>query len=142
MAAQPHILRLWVTPYRFRDKPVWLAQISMPLGGRFAGLLAGDNDLLTDPNVDDARLDLLQDLMYSQHVGAVGFVSGAGNVPAGQPRETFTGSTYHTDGLRAVLLLNSRNRSIGNIQIIDWERPADFRNREPDAPAAAGSPTE
>ena len=36
VAAQPHVMRAWLTAIRFRGNPVWIVQISTPLGGRFA----------------------------------------------------------------------------------------------------------
>lgn len=36
VAEQPHVPRAWLTKIRFRGKLVWIGQINMPKGGRFA----------------------------------------------------------------------------------------------------------
>lgn len=58
---QPHTLRIWLTPLRFQGKPVWLGQVSTLMGGRFAA----EGTRTFEPDVDEARNDVVQDLMYS-----------------------------------------------------------------------------
>jgi hypothetical protein len=72
VAAQPHVLRIWLTDIRFNGEGVWIGHISTPLGGRFAR----NGETRIDPHVDDARLDLVQDAMYSQFLSKLGFVNG------------------------------------------------------------------
>ena len=125
VAAQPHVLRVWLTNIRFQGKLVWIGQISMPLGGRFAGA-AGDESLaVIDPDVDEARYDLVQDAVYSQLVSEIGLVKGAGAVARSSPRTTPGGSTYHTDGLRVVLVFDRHPVSLTEIEFMSWERLAD-----------------
>ena len=78
-----------------------------------------------DPDVDASRNDFLQDGLYSQLVSEVGFVKGAGFVPRTSPRATPGGSTYHTDGLRAVLFYVEKPLSLNEIEFIGWERLLD-----------------
>lgn len=130
--AQPHIARLWVAPIRYRGMSVWVGQVAMPLGGRFAP--AGDTvtALLIDPDVDEARNDMIQDLVYSQSVGKIGFVKGVGQVMVLDPRTTPAGSTYHTDGLRAVFLFDGENTPLSKIGNFDWERLLDHYRKQID----------
>ena len=127
VTAQPHVLRLWLTDIRFQGKLVWVGQISMPLGGRFAG--PGDESVpqRIDPDVDSARDDFLQDGFYSQLVTEAAFVKGVGAVSRSSPRMTPRGSTYHTDGLRAVLFYDDEPVSLTEIEFIGWERLIDHR---------------
>jgi len=113
--AQPNLLRLWQTPLRYRGETVWLAQVSQPRGGRFAEEFGG-----IDPAFDDARNAVVEDLIYSQQVGRIGFVEGGG---CAECRE----SGVSTDGLRAVLVFEDRPISLAGIDFFDWERIADFR---------------
>ena len=75
VAAQPHSVRLWLTPLRYLGKPVWIGQVSAVQGGRFAEAEA--EALRTDPNVDASRTNVVADLIYSQGVSKLGFVAGA-----------------------------------------------------------------
>ena len=125
VAAQPHILRLWLTNLRFEGKLVWVGHISTPLGGRFAD--SADDDALPtiDPNVDDARNDLAQDAIFSQLLSEIGFVKGVGAVSASSPRTTPGGSSYYTDGLRAVMIFEGDPISMTEIELMSWERLAE-----------------
>ena len=62
---QRNHLRLWLAPMRFRGKSVWVGQISRDIGTR----LTIHSPYLTthkiDPDVDEARMALTEDLVYS-----------------------------------------------------------------------------
>ena len=130
VAAQPHLLRAWLTTIRFRGMPVWVGQVCTPLGGRFA--LAKDDGAAPpiDPDVDEARNDLVQDLIYSQHVAKIAFVQGVGQVAASSPRKTPGGGSYHTDGLRAVLFFEPRQIPLSAIEFLEWERLVDHYRKQ------------
>jgi hypothetical protein len=117
VAAQPHTLRFWLTPLRYRGKPVWVAQASTGLGGRFAG--PAEEAQTIDPAVDDTRNDIVQDLLYSQSVARLGFVDGGGRVVAATPRSP-GGSSYHTDGLRAVIVFGEETTALSEINLFEW----------------------
>jgi hypothetical protein len=126
VAAQPHVLRAWLTTIRFQDKPVWIGQVSTPKGGRFAPAAEEGKDSSIEPFVDEARNDLVQDMIYSQSLVKMGFVKGVGRVMASTPRKLPNGATYHTDGLRAVLIFEKRPVSLSEIEFLDWERLVDY----------------
>jgi hypothetical protein len=130
VAPQPHTLLFWLTPLRYRDKPIWIAQISTRLGGRFAA--SGEATWRIEPEVDEARNDLAQDMLYSQTMAKIGFVKGAGRVAAEEPRETLDGSTYHTDGLRAVMVFGRDEVSLAEVDFFDWERLVDHYRKQID----------
>ena len=125
--AQAHTIRIWQTPIRHHGKPVWVGQTSVRLGGRFAEKAPLEVTLPLDPHVDEARLDLVQDLAYSQALIKIGFVKGAGrsqSIPAGKSsRDVY----YTTDGLRVVLAFGDRPASLEEIDFFDWERLVDYR---------------
>jgi LssY C-terminus len=121
---QPHTLRIWLTPLRYQGKAVWVGLLSTRLGGRFA---ATEQAKRIDPDLDEARNDLVQDLLYSQGVSKIGFVEGAGPAGAVGPRQTQT--PYRTDGLRAVLLFGQDTVSLAEIDFFNWERLADHSQR-------------
>jgi hypothetical protein len=99
-------LRLWLTPFRFQDKPVWIGQVSRDIGVRFTLKTWNLTTHKIDPNVDDARDYVLDDLMEGGRVALVAYVKGAGEAPAATPRHNLTGDPYYTDGLRAVALFS------------------------------------
>jgi hypothetical protein len=125
---QPHTLRAWLTPLRYQGKPIWAVQVSTRLGGRFAA--SGEGMQRIEPDVDEARNDVVQDLMYSQALAKVGFVKGAGSMSAAEARQMPAGSPYHTDGLRAVLMFGSETVSLAEIDFFDWERLVDYRPQQ------------
>jgi len=125
--AQAHAIRLWQTPIRYNGKPVWIAQTSTRLGGRFAEKAPAEVTSPINPKVDEARYDLAQDLAYSQALIKIGFVKGAGR---SQSKATQKGSgdvRYTTDGLRVALIFGDRPASLDKIDFFNWERLADYR---------------
>jgi hypothetical protein len=125
VTAQPHVLRAWLTTISFQNKPVWIGQVSTPIGGRFAHATADGKAPCIEPFVDEARNDLIQDIIYSQSLVKMGFVKGVGSVMASIPRKIPSGATYHTDGLRAVLMFERRPVSLSEIEFFGWERLVD-----------------
>jgi hypothetical protein len=125
-------LRAWLTTIRFQDKPVWIGQVSSPLGGRFAHVTEGGKDEYIEPFVDEVRNNLVQDIVYSQSLLKMGFVQGVGRVMASTPRKLPSGATYHTDGLRAVLLFEKRPVSLSEIEFFRWERLVDHYRQQID----------
>ena len=128
VAPQPHTLRFWLTPLRYQGKPIWVGQVSTGLGGRFAA--SGEGTRRIEPDVDEARNDVVQDLLYSQALAKIGFVKGAGRVSAAEPGQTPDGSSYHTDGLRAVLVFGGNAVSLAEVDFFDWERLVDHYRRQ------------
>jgi LssY C-terminus len=99
-------LRLWITPLRFEGKPVWIGQISRDIGVRFTHKTWNLTTHKIDPDVDDARDYVLDDLMESGRVSQVGYVPGVGAAERAVPRHNLTGDPYFTDGLRAVVVFS------------------------------------
>jgi hypothetical protein len=115
-------LRVWLTPIRFRGQSVWIGQISRDIGVRFIRDIPPTTHKI-DPDTDEARNGLIQDLAYSQALSKFGFVKGVGAAPRSEPRENLTGDPYFTDGLRAVMFFDKRPTSLGDIELLNWDRP-------------------
>ena len=119
-------LRIWLTPMRFENKPVWIGQISRDIGVRFTRKTITTHKI--DPDVDETREFLIEDLAYAQGLAAIGHVVGVGAAPFEQPRENLTGDPYFTDGLRALMWLSASPVSISEIEIRDLgQTPSDRR---------------
>ena len=114
-------LRLWLTPMRFEDKPVWIGQISRDIGVRFTKKTITTHKI--DPDVDETREFLLENLAYNQALAKFGYVSGVAAAPIDQPRGNLTGDPYFTDGLRVVLWVSSDAVDIAEIEVAGWEVP-------------------
>ena len=114
-------LRLWMTPLRLNGKAVWVGQISRDIGVRFTRKTITTHKI--DPDVDEARNYLLQDLWYSQVLAQYSYVAGVGAAAYDEPRGNLTGDPYFTDGLRAVMWLSGDPVGMEEVQFLDWEMP-------------------
>jgi hypothetical protein len=99
-------LRLWITPLRFQGQPVWIGQVSRDIGVRFTLKTWNLTTHKIDPDVDDARDYVLDELLESGHVSQVGYAAGVEAAPRTAPRRNLTGDPYFTDGLRAVAIFS------------------------------------
>ena len=118
---QRNHIRLWLSPYTYRGKPIWVGQISRDIGVRFTLRSPSFTTHKIDPEVDDARDYLVQDLPASESLEALGYVKGVGSAVPEAPRENLTGDYYFTDGLRAVVSISSRRVDASEIEYLGWE---------------------
>jgi hypothetical protein len=101
-------LRLWLTPLCFRKNPVWVGKISRDIGVRFTTKTWNLTTHRIDPDVDESRDYVLEDLMQAQRIEAAGYVDGVGACDRAQARRNLTGDPYYTDGKRVVILLSTQ----------------------------------
>jgi len=116
-------LRLWLSPMRFEGKMVWIGQISRDIGVRFSSKTIMTHKI--DPDVDETRDYLVQNLWYSQGLSRLAFVKGVGAATIDSPRYNLTGDAYFTDGLRAVLWVSSDPVDLEEIEFLQWEIPSE-----------------
>lgn len=116
-------LRLWLSPYRYEGKLVWLGQISRDIGVRFTKKTIITHKI--DPDVDETREFLLEDLAYSQALAKIAYLEGVGAAPIDQPRGNLTGDPYFTDGYRLVLWVSSHPVDVADIEVEAWRIPPD-----------------
>jgi LssY C-terminus len=100
-------LRLWLTPLRFLDRPVWVGQVSRDIGVRFTPKTWNLTTHRIDPEVDEARDYVMEDLFEAERLEAAGYVDGVGTCDPAAPRRNLTGDPYFTDGKRAVILVSA-----------------------------------
>jgi hypothetical protein len=132
---QRNHLRLWLTPLRHRGKSVWLGQVSRDIGVKFTTRAPVLFTHVIDPDVDETRDALVQDLLYSRGLVKIGYLMGAPPATDWHPARNLTADPYFTDGLRAVMLLDKSLRAIGEVAFFDWDHPlpyADGRELDPD----------
>ncbi len=114
-------LRLWLTPARYQGLPVLIGQISRDIGVRFSKRTLTTHEI--DPDVDETREFLLENLAYAQGLAAFAYVGGVGEAPIDAPRSNLTGSPYFTDGHRVVLWVSLAPTSIADVEVVDWRNP-------------------
>ena len=111
-----------MSPIRYQGVPVWIGQISRDIGVRLTRKTITTHKV--DPDVDETREFLVENLAYSQALAKIGYVEGVGAAPIDQPRGNLTGDPYFTDGHRVVLWVSSQPKDIAEIEILEWgEQP-------------------
>jgi len=115
-------LRLWLTPLTHQGQPVWIGQISRDIGVRFTSKTITTHKI--DPDVDETRGYLLQDLWYSQGLARYGYTDGVGAAPYSEPRSNLTGDPYFSDGLRLVVWVSADPVDMEEVDFVGWEPPA------------------
>ena len=113
--------RLWLAPMTFQGQKVWIGQISRDIGVRFTAKTITTHKI--DPNVDDTREFLVENLAYNQVLEKFGYVGGVGETPIESPRGNLTGDPWFTDGRRVVLWIPSGLTDLGDIERVDWTTP-------------------
>ncbi len=118
---QRNHLRLWRSSMLYHGKPVWVGQISRDIGSRMTIHSPTLTTHKIDPDVDEAARALIEDLVYSQGLRAIGLVKGVGAAPKSAPRENLTTDPYYTGGMRSVLLFDSELTSLTQIELLPWQ---------------------
>lgn len=98
-------LRLWLSPLTMKGRPVWIGQISRDIGVRFTTSAWNLTTHRIDPDVDEARDYVLEDLLDASCVEAAGYVDASPFSTVDHPRRNLTGDPYYSDGKRVVILL-------------------------------------
>jgi hypothetical protein len=110
-------LRLWLTPLRFQARSVWVGQVSRDIGVRFTWKTWNLTTHRVDPDVDESRDYVIEDLLQAGRIEATGYVDGVGQCDATAPRRNLTGDPYFTDGKRAVIVLSTKRTTP---QFVAW----------------------
>jgi hypothetical protein len=115
--------RLWLTPYTFESRRLWIGQVSRDIGVRLTDQTWNLTTHKIGPDVDFDMGYLLQDLLMSGFVERYGFVEGVRAATMSAPRTNLTGDPYYTDGLRAVVFLSDETKPLSEIERLPWELP-------------------
>jgi hypothetical protein len=114
-------LRLWVAPVRYEGEPVWIGQISRDIGIRFTKKTITTHKI--DPDVDETREYLLENLAYNQVLEKFAYVGGVGEAAMDVPRTNLTGDPFFTDGRRVLMWLSVESIALDDIRVLDWPAP-------------------
>jgi len=111
-------MRLWQAPVKVDGTAVWIGQISRDIGVELTRKTITTHKV--DPEVDDARFYLVQDMLYSQSLRGYAFAAGVGEATVESPHVNFTGDPYWTDGLRLVMWLSADPVSYHQVEAVHW----------------------
>ncbi|HEY5703686.1 MAG TPA: LssY C-terminal domain-containing protein [Gammaproteobacteria bacterium] len=112
-------LRLWRAPILVDGEAVWLGHVSYDMSGALFSLDMANYQI--DPDVDDARMFVLQNFWYNQSLRGFAMADGIPPAAIEAPHTNFHGSDYFTDGMRAVLLVSEEPVAMDETEILVWE---------------------
>jgi len=133
--SQRNHLRLWLTPWTVEGVPVWVGQVSRDIGVHMTSESPIFFTHKIDPDVDEDRNYLIEDLILTEQVTRVGYVSDREESSPERPRGNLTGDPYYTDGLRVVIFLGSHKKAVflqseDRLQFLDWDHsPKAYNSR-------------
>lgn len=113
-------ISLWMAPFQFEGTPVWIAHMKHAIGRRYQinEIFFGSAQ---DPDVDDGRNFLLQNLWYSQSLSAVAYLQTPHIVAMEKPNIDFNNNSYFTDGLRIVMWLSADPVALQDTKNMNWD---------------------
>jgi len=119
-------LSLWLAPLRSDGKAVWVGQIKHAIGQRYI-----INEIFfgaaQDPDVDDGRNFLLQNLWYSQSLSKMALIPTGKVVPMESPQLDFNNNPFFTDGMRVVMWLSGEPVALQEARNLQWNEPVGAR---------------
>ncbi|ARU05650.1 hypothetical protein CCO03_14000 [Comamonas serinivorans] len=118
--SQRNHLRLWLTPIQVDGTPVWIGQISRDIGVKVTLHSPTWTTHVIDPDVDESRDYLLQDMLMTSNVARWGYTAGVGPAHPDRPRMNLTGDPYFTDGRRLVLFVSRGQRAMQDAEYVQW----------------------
>ena len=123
---QRNHLRLWLAPFRYQGKSVWVGQVSRDIRIKATTSSKTLTTHVIDPNIDEAREHVLQSLLIAGVVTRFGFVAGIDPAPVSAPHTNLSDDPYFTDGLRLVLLVSGNTTTAPDeVGFIDWQKSKD-----------------
>ncbi len=117
---------LWLAPVSVGGEAVWAAQVKHAIGRRYeiGEMFFG---VRQDPNVDDGRNYVLQDMWYSQALKQYGWSISGMQVPPNAPVIDFNNNAWFSDGLRLVLWVSGEPVSLSQTRNLDWDDVYGFK---------------
>ena len=112
-------LNLWLAPLRTDGKGVWMGQMKHAIGQRYKinEIFFGSAQ---DPDVDDGRNFLLQNLWYSQSLKTVAYTRTGKVVPMENPQLDFNNNPFFSDGNRIVMWLSGEPVALQETRNLQW----------------------
>jgi len=122
---QRNTLRLWMTPIRYQGMTVWAGTVSRDIGSdlrvRKYWFVAQE----IDPNIDETRDYIVEDIVLSNNVSKLGMVRGIPPATSDNPHYNLSRLPWWTDGRRAVFFFTDEQVQLDDLIILPWEK-ADY----------------
>jgi len=114
-------LSLWLSPFLVDGKTVWLGQVKHSIGRRYeiGEMFFGTS---MDPDADDGRNYLIQNLWYSQSLLAFAITGTGFQVPVENPSLDFRGNPFFTDGIRIVMWVSGNPVALDDVRNLLWNK--------------------
>lgn len=122
--ARRNHMRLWLAPFRYGGRSVWVGQVSRDIGVKVTPKSPTLTTHVIDPEVDTTREYLFHSLLAQGFVAHFGFAKGSGEATPDAPRRNLTGDPYHSDGLRLVIVLAPEPVRPDQVRSLLWEQSA------------------
>ncbi len=123
--SQRNHMRLWLAPFTYAGRSVWVGQVSRDIGIKLTTRSPSLTTHIIDPEVDLTREYLLHSLLAAGLVQKFGFVSGSRAASSEEPAQNLSGDPYFSDGLRLVLMVPSSPVPYGEVRNLLWEQSAE-----------------
>jgi hypothetical protein len=122
--SQRNHMRLWMAPFLFEERNVWIGQVSRDIGVKVTPRSPTLTTHVIDPEVDTTRQYLMHSLVAQGFVDRFGFVKGSAYAARTAPRYNLTKDPYHSDGMRLVVILAREPITVDRIRSLAWEQDA------------------
>jgi hypothetical protein len=122
--ARRNHLRLWMAPFQFEGRQVWVGQVSRDIDIKVSTKSPTLTTHVIDPEIDVAREYLLHSLLASGLVERFGFVRGSVAAPPAAPALNLVDDPYFSDGMRLVAIIARDPVPPELVRNLMWERSA------------------
>lgn len=112
-------LRLWIAPWMYDGDHVMVGTITRDIGVYFTTRTWNLTTHAIDPDVDEARNYLVEDLITTESIRAFGAVPGVGRATKEEPHRNLMFAPWWTDGRRFVIRLAAADERL-SIEEIDY----------------------
>ena len=124
-------LGLWLAPVKMEGEPLWVGQFKHAIGRHYkvGELFLG---VKLDPDVNDGRNFLLQDLWYAQDLEHWAWLDSGITVSREAPRLDFSGNPWFADDGRSVVIwVSGEPISLQEATQFNWDKAADETGATP-----------
>ena len=123
---QRNHIRLWLAPFKFEGKSVWVGQVSRDITIKPTLLSSNLMTHVIDPNIDESREHLLQSLLVAGVVESFAFVAGSPPATPENPYTNLTDDPYYTDGLRLMAKVTGTHTTPpSKTEFFEWKTSVD-----------------
>ena len=122
---QRNEMRMWLAPITFNGENVWLGSTTRDIGTDVDKF----KDFLTkkiDPDLNETRAFLAEDMIVSQSVNKIGFIGMMEPSNAENPNLNTRNQQWWSDGIVLVLKFNDIPNTLSDISFYDWEFPDEY----------------